>query len=423
MMPVPGETSLATIQSQPLRARLAVAWRPRHAVSAAKPTTRPGRPFAIRATPPGCRGFRQTPATGPAAACLLHLPVRRVRHPPVGHRRREDGNVGGQRPIATASSISRAVSTRITSTPAGGGTLAGPVTKLTRAPPDRAARRPAPCPARPRTGWRCSAPGRSVHGRAEVTSTCRPFSGTSPSAASMRRRSRAPPPSGPARIHRRPWRRHRAPPPGCRRPAACDCAASRDAPTSHVHRGRDQHALVGRHQQRRGQIIVPAVGHLRHQVGGGRRHDHQIGGAAQLDMAHLRLVGQVEEIAIDLLPASADTDSGVTNSSPARVSTGHVTSAPAPQPPDQVERLEGRDPAADDQKDALAAARSRNACLADSSMLRIVSVATCASSGREIYACGGNVGIACIAVKRGSCRTRRGLCPGGRPRQRRGLAI
>jgi hypothetical protein len=45
---------------------------------------------------------------------------------------------------------------------------------------------------------------------------------------------------------------------------------------------------------------MPA-GHLRHQVGGRGRHDDQVGGAAQLDMAHLRLVGQVEEVAIDLL--------------------------------------------------------------------------------------------------------------------------
>jgi hypothetical protein len=41
--------------------------------------------------------------------------------------------------------------------------------------------------------------------------------------------------------------------------------------------------------------------HLRHQIGGRGRHDDEIGGAAQFDMAHLRLVGQVEEIAVDLL--------------------------------------------------------------------------------------------------------------------------
>ena len=44
MIPVPGDTSLATIQSQPFRARLAVAWAMTSSVSAANPTTSRGRP-------------------------------------------------------------------------------------------------------------------------------------------------------------------------------------------------------------------------------------------------------------------------------------------------------------------------------------------------------------------------------------------
>jgi hypothetical protein len=40
---------------------------------------------------------------------------------------------------STAASISRAVSTATTSTPEGAGTLAGPVTKVTRAPRSRSA--------------------------------------------------------------------------------------------------------------------------------------------------------------------------------------------------------------------------------------------------------------------------------------------
>jgi hypothetical protein len=73
-------------------------------------------------------------------------------------------------------------------------------------------------------------------------------------------------------------------------------------PHPHIHRRRDQHGLVGGQQQRRSQIVGMAGGHLRHQIGGGGRDDHQIGGAAEFDVTHLGLVGQIEQIAIDLAP-------------------------------------------------------------------------------------------------------------------------
>ena len=124
-------------------------------------------------------------------------------------------------------------------------------------------------------------------------------------------------------------------------------------PHAHVHGRCDQHPLVGRHQQGRGQVIGQPIGHLRHEVGGSGGHDHEIGRAAEFDMPHLRLVGQVEEIAIDFL--GRQRRGGQRRHelfARAGQNRNHRRTLVA-QTADQIERLEGRDTAADDQKDAL----------------------------------------------------------------------
>ena len=72
-------------------------------------------------------------------------------------------------------------------------------------------------------------------------------------------------------------------------------------PHAHVHRGHDHHRRVSGQQEGRGQIIGQAACHLGHQIGCGRSHDHQIGHAAELDMPHLGLVTQIEQITVDLV--------------------------------------------------------------------------------------------------------------------------
>jgi len=70
-------------------------------------------------------------------------------------------------------------------------------------------------------------------------------------------------------------------------------------PHPHIHRRSHQDRLVGGEQCGGSEIARQAVRHFGHQVGGGRRHHHQIGAARQLDMPHLGFIGEAEKIAID----------------------------------------------------------------------------------------------------------------------------
>ena len=72
-------------------------------------------------------------------------------------------------------------------------------------------------------------------------------------------------------------------------------------PHLHVHRGNGKHGLVGREDQRGGEIVGDPGGHLGQQIGRRRAHDHEIGLAAELDMPHLDLVLEVEERSINLV--------------------------------------------------------------------------------------------------------------------------
>ena len=70
-------------------------------------------------------------------------------------------------------------------------------------------------------------------------------------------------------------------------------------PHADVHRGRDQHRFVRREQHGRGKVIGQSGSHFRQDIRRGRHHDQQVGGAGELDVPHLRLVGQREQIRID----------------------------------------------------------------------------------------------------------------------------
>ena len=126
-------------------------------------------------------------------------------------------------------------------------------------------------------------------------------------------------------------------------------------PHPQIHRRRHQHALVGRQQGGRGQVVRQPVRHFGHQIGGGRRHHHQVGAARQLDMAHLRFVGQAEKIAIDFLPGQRrDRERG--DKLRARFGEdGARRDATLSKTAHQLEGFVRRDAAADDQKDAFAA--------------------------------------------------------------------
>jgi hypothetical protein len=114
-------------------------------------------------------------------------------------------------------------------------------------------------------------------------------------------------------------------------------------------------ALVGGQQRRGGEVVGEAVRHLRHQVGGGRRHDDQVGLARQLGYGRHRARPERSNRSVKTRSAeSAPTDSGVTNCSAARRHDAAHAERRARAAADQVEALVGRDAAADDEQDALA---------------------------------------------------------------------
>ena len=126
------ETSLATIQSAPLRARLAVACSTTSLGFGGEADQQRGRLRAARRASARMSGFSASASAGGAAALLDLLrrrprrASRRPRRPSPRHRR-----AARRRP---PSAISRAVSTSMRSTPGGVASATGPATSVTRAP-------------------------------------------------------------------------------------------------------------------------------------------------------------------------------------------------------------------------------------------------------------------------------------------------
>ena len=125
------------------------------------------------------------------------------------------------------------------------------------------------------------------------------------------------------------------------------------APHVHIHRRRDQDRLVRRHQQGRGQIIGMTTAHPGHQIGGAGRDNNQIGGAAELDMAHLGFGSQVEKILVHRGAGKGRDRQRRDEFGPGAGQDRHDAGPLAAQQADQLERFVGGDAPADNQKDAL----------------------------------------------------------------------
>ena len=130
-------------------------------------------------------------------------------------------------------------------------------------------------------------------------------------------------------------------------------------PHPHVHRGRDQHALVGRKQKGRGKVVADPRRHLGHEVGRRRRHHHQIGLAREADMPHLGLGRGVEEVGLAPPARECRERERGHERRPRRGQDGRHRAPRPGDEPHEVGRLEGRDAAPDDQKDALARQHDR----------------------------------------------------------------
>src|SRR5262245_43726880 len=138
MAPPSAETSLARIQSQPLRASLALACSMMCSVSAAKPMTRRGRLRASWATVARMSGFSVSASFGDPPAPFLILFACGLAMRQSATAAANTATSAGSAFVTTAS-MSCAVLTLTTVTPGGSGTLTGPETSVTSAPAAAAA--------------------------------------------------------------------------------------------------------------------------------------------------------------------------------------------------------------------------------------------------------------------------------------------
>ena len=128
----------------------------------------------------------------------------------------------------------------------------------------------------------------------------------------------------------------------------------RVGPHPHIHCRRDQNPRVGGQQKGRGQIVRAALRHLCHQVRRRRCHHDQVRHPRQLDMAHLGLIRQIEQISVNLGPGKRSDRQRRHKLGPGARQNRRHRCAALFQPADQVKRLVGGDAAADDQKNTLA---------------------------------------------------------------------
>ena len=122
-------------------------------------------------------------------------------------------------------------------------------------------------------------------------------------------------------------------------------------PHAHVHRRHGKHRLVGGEDQRGGEIIGDAGGHLGHQVRRGGADDYQIGRTAELDMADLRLVLQIPQRGVDLTAGKRGKAHRRDELRAAFRQHARDLRPALADETDKLARLVGGDAAADDQQD------------------------------------------------------------------------
>src|ERR1044072_747644 len=145
--PLSADTSLARIQSQPLRLSFALACSTTFSVSAANPTTSVGRFDFSFETVARMSGFSTSASFGGPlpSFCSFCSPASAVRQSATAAAKMPTSAGSAD---STARSMSRALSTWMVLTPAGSGKFTGPVTSVTVAPAAAAARAIA-CPCFP----------------------------------------------------------------------------------------------------------------------------------------------------------------------------------------------------------------------------------------------------------------------------------
>ncbi|MNZ93323.1 hypothetical protein D3C78_1123850 [compost metagenome] len=125
-------------------------------------------------------------------------------------------------------------------------------------------------------------------------------------------------------------------------------------PHFRVHRRSHQHLTIRRKKNRGGKIICQTVRHLRHQIGCGGSHQHEVAVARQPDMAHILFILSGKELCEDMGGGQrADGKRGDEFLRALRHHWRHL-SATLFQAADEIEALVGRDAAGDDEEDMFA---------------------------------------------------------------------
>ena len=325
MMPVAGDTSLATIQSHPLRVELLLGIGDDVLGLGGKPDHQL-RPLAVLrwATVARMSGFSTSASAGVAPLAFLIFSRPQLGGAPVRDGGGEDRAVGRQRCFDRGQHLARGLDLHHPH--------ARRIGQIDR-PRDqhRLGARGCGCGGDGVALLAGGTVGDVAHridrlvgragGHQHALALERLFAPAAEQALRPQRRSRAAPPCGRCRLRRfPPFRRHSA-----RRatPSAASCATLRRvaamAPHARIHRGRDQHRPVGREQHGGGKVIGMAARHLRHQIGGRRRDDDHIRFARQPDVADSNSLAGSNRSVNTRSPLSAPAASGVTNSCAAAV--------------------------------------------------------------------------------------------------------
>ncbi len=127
------------------------------------------------------------------------------------------------------------------------------------------------------------------------------------------------------------------------------------APHMRVHRRRQEHWPVGGKQHRRGEIVGQPVRHLRHQIGGRRRHHHEVAVARQPDVADILLVLSRKQVGEHVVSGERPDGKRCHELLRARCHHRPDRGAALAKASDQLEAFIGRDAAGDNEEDAFAA--------------------------------------------------------------------
>ncbi len=123
-------------------------------------------------------------------------------------------------------------------------------------------------------------------------------------------------------------------------------------PHMRIHRRRDQDRLIGCEQDGSGEIVGVTARHFRHQIGGRRRDDDEIGVAGETNMADIEFALRIEQIGVNVLAGERAGGERRNEMLRGRGENAAHMHAVVLQAANKIERFVGGNAAADDEKHA-----------------------------------------------------------------------